>query len=46
MSEQDKPELPALRDQTDARQLRWEIYHLLGETFLLPGTVPAQLEDV
>ena len=46
ISEQDKRKLQALRDQTNPRQLRREIYHLLDEIFLLPGAVPGQPEDV
>ena len=46
ISEQDKRALQALRDQTNPRQLRREIYQLLDEIFLLPGAIPGQTEDV
>jgi hypothetical protein len=46
ISEQDKRALQALRDQTNPRQLRREIYQLLDEIFLLPGATPGQTEDV
>jgi hypothetical protein len=43
---QARGQLQALRDQTNPRQLRREIYQLLDEIFLLPGAVPGQTEDV
>jgi hypothetical protein len=46
LSEQHKQELLALRDQTNPRQLRREIYQLRDQIFLLPGAVPGQTEDV
>jgi len=44
--EQQKEQLRALRDQTNPRQLRREIYQLLDQIFLLPGAVPGKTEDV
>jgi hypothetical protein len=46
ISEQDKRELQALRDQINPRQLRREIYQLLDDIFLLPAALPGQTEDV
>src|SRR4030066_1451008 len=46
ISEQQKQQLRTLRDQTNPRQLRREIYQLLDQIFLLPGAVPGQTEDV
>jgi len=38
--------LEALRDQTNPRQLRQEIYDLIDYIFSLPGAVPGKTEDV
>ena len=38
--------LLALRDQTNPRQLRQAVYHLLDHLFGLPGAVPGVTEDV
>jgi hypothetical protein len=38
--------LEALRDQTNPRQLRRDIYDLLDQVFALPGAVPEVTEDV
>jgi hypothetical protein len=38
--------LEALRDQTNPRQLRQDIYDLLGRVFALPGAVPEVTENV
>ena len=46
ISEQQKQQLRALRDQTNPRQLRQEIHQLIDQIFLLPGAVPGQTEDV
>jgi hypothetical protein len=46
ISEQQKQQLRALRDQTNPRQLRREIIQLQDEIFLLPGALPGQTEDV
>ena len=46
ISEEQKEQLRALRDQTNPRQLRREITQLQNEIFLLPGAVPGQTEDV
>lgn len=41
-----RQELQALRDRTNPRQLRQEIYALLDHLFSLPGAVPGLTEDV
>jgi hypothetical protein len=46
ISEEQKEQLRTLRDQTNPRQLRREIYQLLDQIFLLPGAVPGETEDV
>jgi len=43
---EDKELLEALRDQTNPRQLRQEIYDLIDQIFALPGAVPGVTEDV
>jgi hypothetical protein len=39
-------QLQALRDQTNPRQLRREIYEMIDYIFSLPGAVPGKTEDV
>jgi hypothetical protein len=46
ISSEQKDRLVALRDQTNPRQLRQEIYDLIDYTFALPGAVPGVTEDV
>jgi hypothetical protein len=46
ISETQKQELRTLRDQTNPRQLRRELYQLLDQFFGLPGAIPGQTEDV
>jgi hypothetical protein len=46
ISEQQKEQLQTLRDQTNPRQLRQEIYQIIDQIFLLPGPVPGETEDV
>lgn len=46
ISERQKQELRSLREQTNPRQLRREIYQLLDHIFSLPGAVPGQTENV
>lgn len=46
ISDADRHRLQALRDQTNPRQLRQEIYDLLDYLFTLPGAVPGVTEDV
>jgi hypothetical protein len=46
ISEEQKHELRALRDQTNPRQLHRELYQLLDHIFCLPGAVPGQTENV
>ena len=46
ISEQQKEQLRTLRNQTNPRQLRQEIYQLIDQIFLLPGAVPGETEDV
>jgi hypothetical protein len=41
-----RKELEALRDRTNPRQLRREIYDLIEYIFSLPGAVPGEVEDV
>ena len=41
-----REQLEALRDQTNPRQLRQEIYDLIESISSLPGAVPGQSEDV
>jgi hypothetical protein len=41
-----RDQLETLRDQTNPRQLRQEIYDLIDYVFSLPGAVPGQTEDV
>jgi len=46
ISIQDRRKLQVLRDQTNPRQLRREIYHLLDYLFTLPCATPGITEDV
>jgi hypothetical protein len=46
LSDAQRQELQALRDHTNPRQLRQEIYALLDHLFTLPGAVPGITEDV
>ena len=46
ISQVHKAHLTALREQTNPRQLRQEIYALLDYIFSLPAAVPGQTEDV
>jgi hypothetical protein len=46
ISEAQKQELRTLRDQTNPRRLRRELYQLLDQIFGLPGAIPGQTEDV
>jgi hypothetical protein len=46
LSDAQRQELQALRDHTNPRQLRQEIYALLDHLFSLPGAVPGITEDV
>ena len=46
ISNQDRHRLQALRDQTNPRQLRQEIYDLLDYLFSLPCATPGITEDV
>ena len=46
ISEEQKHQLRALRDQTNPRQLHRELYQLLDQIFDLPGAVPGQTENV
>lgn len=41
-----REQLEALRDQTNLRQLRQEIYALIEAIFALPGAVPGVTENV
>ena len=46
ISDEDRLRLQALRDQTNPRQLRQEIYELLDYLFTLPCATPGITEDV
>jgi hypothetical protein len=46
ISSQDRQRLQALRDQTNPRQLRYEIYDLLDHLFTLPCATPGITQDV
>jgi transposase InsO family protein len=46
MTQQRREQLEALRDRTDPRRLRQEIYDLLDYLFSLPNAVPGQTENV
>jgi hypothetical protein len=46
ISDEHKEQLRTLRDQTNPRQLRREIYQILDQIFLLPGAVPGETENV
>ena len=46
ISDEDRQTLQALRDQTNPRQLRQEIYELIDYIFSLPCAVPGITEDV
>jgi len=44
--QEDREQLEALRDRTNPRQLRQEIYDAIDYVFSLPGAVPGITEDV
>lgn len=46
LSQERQALLKALREQTNPRQLRHEIYALIDYVFSLPGAIPGQTEDV
>ncbi len=46
ITKEHREQLQALRDRTNPRQLRQEIYDLIGDLFALPGAVPGITEDV
>jgi transposase InsO family protein len=46
LSDRRRQQLQRLRDQTNPRQLRQEIYDLLDYLFSLPGATPGKTEDV
>ena len=46
LSQPQREQLQALRDRTNPRQLRQEIYDRLDDLFSLPGAVPGETEDV
>jgi hypothetical protein len=46
ISDEDRQKLQALRDQTNPRQLRQEIYELLDYLFTLPCAAPGITQDV
>jgi hypothetical protein len=46
ISQEKRAQLATLRDETNPRQLRREIYDLIDQIFALPGAVPGTTEDV
>jgi len=46
LSQEQRQKLEKLRDQTNPRRLRQEIYSLLDHLFSLPGAKPGQIENV
>ena len=46
ISEEQKEQLRTLRDQTNPRQLRRQIYQVIDQIFLLPDAVPGETDDV
>lgn len=46
ISQERREQLEALRDQTNPRQLRREIYALMDDIFSLPGAAPGEVQDV
>lgn len=46
ITQERREQLEALRDRTNPRQLRQEIYDLIDYIFSLPGAVPGKTEDV
>ena len=46
ITQQRREQLEILRDQTNPRQLRQEIYHLIDYIFSLPNAIPGQRENV
>jgi hypothetical protein len=46
ITQERRENLEALRNQTNPRQLRQEIYDLIDYIFSLPGAVPGKTEDV
>jgi len=46
ISQQQKEQLPALRDRVNPRQLHQAIYQLIDQILLLPPAAPEETEDV
>jgi len=46
INQERRDQLEALRDQTNPRQLRQEIYDLIDYISSLPGAIPGKTEDV
>jgi len=46
ISQKRRLELEKLRDESNPRQLRQEIYQMIDQLFTLPGATPGQTEDV
>ena len=46
VTQERREKLEALRDRTNPRQLRQEIYDLIDYIFSLPGATPGKTEDV
>ena len=46
ISDEDRDKLQSLRDQTNPRRLRQNIYRLIDDLFSLPGATPGTTEDI
>ena len=46
ISDEDRDKLQALRDQTNPRRLRQDIYQAIDDLFALPGATPEVTEDI
>jgi len=46
ISDEDRDQLQSLRDQTNPRRLRQNIYQLIDDLFDLPGATPGMTEDI
>ena len=46
ISDEDRDKLQSLRDQTNPRRLRQDIYQAIDDLFALPGATPGVTEDI
>ena len=46
ISDEDRDKLQSLRDQTNPRRLRQDIYQAIDDLFALPGATPEVTEDI